>query len=704
MNRNMAVCVLVCLLLVSNSFAKTYVFTDTRDSATWGDWFTDTDPTNYNPYFYSPYFRFNNEDWGWTHTITFKEPPTDIISATLEINAWDVDILSQEVHDIYADDIYIGHLVPNHNESNADGYKADWCVTTLTFSPDALLALIDGEADMWIDIDAGRYVENNESSAWGVTLGYSTLTVVYESDPLDDPLVEPSDDPNETSDPNKPCDPNGISDPNEPLDDPNEPSDGSYTQFKTYTFSPVDLSLPTVNDPGDGISQIGVEQAWFAFDLSVVSDDDQILQASFSALMCNYTSNSIERTLWYHADDSWINIENNSRSDPGNIPAEGPVIGTVRHDNTDWSLITIDIDLSAHDFSSDLIDNYVSLMLTGPSSGFYSGGVVYLASAELEITTLSSSGGIVDDNNDVLINLGAENLIQADSRNLTVPGYSVPSCFDWNNDGLQDLIVGQGGGGEDAKVLVYLNVGTDSYPEFSDGFSFYAQSSGSDLTCSAGGCLGCFPRVMYWDADEKKDLLVGQADGKIKLYTNVWTDGVPVFDSGTYLTVGKIGYKSNIDVGSRATLSVVDWNNDGRKDLVAGALDGKIRVYINNGTDTEPNFVLESLVQENGSDLVVPSGRSSPDVLDLDYDGRKDILTGNTDGQLLFYRNIGTDDSPAFSGYTLVESKGVVIDLAGTPRSRPYLCYWNEDYYLDVLVGAGDGKVRLYQGVGIPEK
>ena len=158
MRKSIEICVLLCLIFTLNGFAETLVVTDTQNSKNWGDWFTDSAPTDYHPYFFSPYFRKNNQDWGWTHKITFQEPSVNIISATLEINAWDVDVLAQEVHDIYADDIYIGHLIPNHDESNADGYKADWCVTTLTFSSDAMLSLIDGEANMWIDIDAGRYV------------------------------------------------------------------------------------------------------------------------------------------------------------------------------------------------------------------------------------------------------------------------------------------------------------------------------------------------------------------------------------------------------------------------------------------------------------------------------------------------------------------------------------------------------------------
>jgi hypothetical protein len=97
--------------------------------------------------------------------------------------------------------------------------------------------------------------------------------------------------------------------------------------------------------------------------------------------------------------------------------------------------------------------------------------------------------------------------------------------------------------------------------------------------------------------------------------------------------------------------------------------------------------------------MIVLSDRSSPEVLDLDFDGKKDIVTGNTNGQLLFYKNTGTDASPVFADYELVEAAGVDIDLAGTPRSRPAVCDWTEDGYLDVLIGAYDGKVHLYQGV-----
>jgi hypothetical protein len=287
--------------------------------------------------------------------------------------------------------------------------------------------------------------------------------------------------------------------------------------------------------------------------------------------------------------------------------------------------------------------------------------------------------------------------IQAGGADIVVPGYSVPSTVDWNSDGLKDLVVGQGGGtAAQGKVRVYLNIGTGSQPAFAN-FT-YVQAAGADLVVSASGCMGIFPRVVYWDADARKDLLAGEALGKVRLFTNTATDAAPAFDAGVYLQVGQPGVKADIDVGDRATPVPVDWNGDGRKDLVVGALDGKVRVYLNEGTDGAPDFRTVQYAHDGGADLVVPTGRSSPCLLDLDGDGNKDLLTGNTEGQLLFYHNVGTDQAPAFSGYVYVQSAGVPIDLPGSARSRPFICDWTGDLDADILLGSSDGLVRLYEG------
>ena len=298
------------------------------------------------------------------------------------------------------------------------------------------------------------------------------------------------------------------------------------------------------------------------------------------------------------------------------------------------------------------------------------------------------------------LEFGAQQLVSAGGNPISVPYYSVPSYVDWNNDNLNDLVVGQGPASSQGKVRVYLNTGTAEAPEFSS--YFFAQSGGSDLAVAASGCLGAFPRVVYWDDDDRKDLLVGRADGRINIFLNNGTDIDPIFDAGSFLQAGPSGAAAALDVGYRATPTVVDWNNDGKKDLAVGALDGKLRIYLNQGTDAAPDLAAAIFAQSNGSDLVLASQRLSPAIADMDGDGKKDILAGDTSGRLLFYSNVGTDASPAFAGYTLALSEGQVIDLAGTPRSRPFVGDWTGDGYLDVLIGARDGNVHLYQGVPEP--
>jgi hypothetical protein len=179
-----------------------------------------------------------------------------------------------------------------------------------------------------------------------------------------------------------------------------------------------------------------------------------------------------------------------------------------------------------------------------------------------------------------LLNLGPEELVQANGSDLQVIGCSVPSYVDWNEDGANDLVVGEHISYTAGKIRVYLNIGGPNDPLFAD--YFYVQSNGADLTLPAAGCLGCFPRVVDWDDDTRKDLLVGVSNGTIRIYLNTGTDEDPAFDSGTTIRVGTPAVA--LDVGDRTTPAFVDWNGDGLNDLIVGALDAKIHVYLNSGS------------------------------------------------------------------------------------------------------------------------
>ena len=182
------------------------------------------------------------------------------------------------------------------------------------------------------------------------------------------------------------------------------------------------------------------------------------------------------------------------------------------------------------------------------------------------------------------------------------------------------------------------------------------------------------------------------ADGAVKRFlNNSVVDNLPVFDGGTLLEWGQPNAKVPINVGMRATPTPVDINDDCAKDLVVGAWDGNIYVFENSpppqGTDTDPDF--RTVYCHNPGP--VDRGRSSPVIGDCTGDGLYDILTGNTAGELWLSR------APGFSGYASVKADGSDI---GVPSgwSRPYVCDFNGDGRLDVLVGAKNGYVYLFEG------
>jgi len=363
---------------------------------------------------------------------------------------------------------------------------------------------------------------------------------------------------------------------------------------------------------------------------------------------------------------------------------EGPIaldVGQFAYDDAGRTL-TVSLDALADQFTG----GYYELRIDGSTLSDAAGNLLR-----------GGAGGIVVFDFPALA--AAEN-VQAGALDIDVDVYSVPSLADWNSDGRPDLIVGEKVGMSTGKVRVYLNQGTAATPVFGD-YS-HVQSNGGDLSVPAGGCQGAFPRVFDFNRDGMKDLLVGTADGKVMLLENINTDADPHFGSPTYVQVGQPGAKADIDVGDRATLDLVDWNNDGNYDLVLGALDGRIRVLLNEAATGPADFRAQMILQDDAGELAVPSGRASVAVFDFNDDGRKDILAGNSDGQVLFYANQGTDAAPVFDGSELLRADGTVIDLAGSPRSRPFVGDFNDDGIPDLLLGAQDGLVRLYAGQSEP--
>lgn len=289
-------------------------------------------------------------------------------------------------------------------------------------------------------------------------------------------------------------------------------------------------------------------------------------------------------------------------------------------------------------------------------------------------------------------------LVQAGGAPLTAGGYTLPEWADWNGDGLPDLLLGEGGGAlPESKVRVYLNQGMPGAPLFTSWT--YVQAAGVDLVCSSSGCMGACPLVLDWNADGLPDLMVGKADGTAILCLNQGRPSQPALAAAQPVLVGPAGSQIPLAVGARCTPRWVDWNGDGLQDLLVGALDGKVRVGLNGGQAGAPLLATPTpLAAAAGGDLSVPSGRSCPLTWDEDGDGLLDLLCGNTEGQLLWTRNTGSSSQALFGAWEAVTSAGQAFNLSGTLRSRPCVADWNGDSQPDLLVGYGDGYLRVLEG------
>lgn len=144
-----------------------------------------------------------------------------------------------------------------------------------------------------------------------------------------------------------------------------------------------------------------------------------------------------------------------------------------------------------------------------------------------------------------------------------------------------------------------------------------------------------------------------------------------------------------------------DMDGDQDPDLVAGGMKGLL-YFENIGRPGAPAFAAP---QSNPFGIQIPPGSNTliPAFGDLDKDGKTDLLLGDYQARLFFYKNMGAEHSPMYAApvaapFGFVEPDDQAIFLA------PVLEDINGDGLLDLLTGYNPGAIVLYPNTGTPEK
>ncbi len=223
-------------------------------------------------------------------------------------------------------------------------------------------------------------------------------------------------------------------------------------------------------------------------------------------------------------------------------------------------------------------------------------------------------------------------------------------------------------------------------------------------------CIGSSPFFVDYDGDGALDMISGSYDpGECYLFrgwgkgqfmareTIVGADGKPVLR----VPEQKQDYQS---FGSWPVM--VDWDNDGDLDLLVGGFDGTMFLRMNEGAREKPVLAATNTrVMVGAEQLKLPDGHAAPAIVDWDGDGRWDILSGSESGAVVWYRNVGMADAPALEAEKILIAKhegdgyGEVMESGAEPvpgiRTQIAATDYNGDGKTDLLVGDYQSTITL---------
>jgi len=303
----------------------------------------------------------------------------------------------------------------------------------------------------------------------------------------------------------------------------------------------------------------------------------------------------------------------------------------------------------------------------------------------------------ISTNNIPVYELQTKSFLQEDMIEVGTGAY--PVLFDINGNGLMDLFVSNYG----YRDTSYYQNGF-LYSDFKSKIAYFKNMGTLNTPVfqlitddfaqlSQLNTTALYPAFADLDGDGDIDMLIGENNGTLYFVENLAGIGQEPIFATPFANY------QNIDVGRFSTPQLVDLNQNGKFDLLIGSRNGKIAYYENTGNITQPQFTLitDTLGGVNVTDYNTSNYGYSVPCFFKDSTGTYRLFVGSESGKIHYYKNITGNLSGSFD---LEEVQ--LLNIYEGVRTGIAVYDINNDNFVDLIIGNFSGGLNFYAGT-IPQ-